>query len=300
MTLEVTRRVSKRKSVSDAAQLHQLGLFFDTDLQLQNLAGDQDKLLLGATTDKQDLAAHEVVSAAVVAYVQELLLESYDMTLKTLELKRNTSRQTSTIVVSSNVKSAKAIVLLLCDGLWLKKIHVKDSLLTVLAFLEWAHGLGMAVVLLNPSEVAFNERKQAASADISLEHVLCAWDFVFTTFPGTVLAVVAHGSGGKLALDLLSRRHVVLPEDWEAVQRLRCFAFCNSEIPSDSLQVLSRRKLNFLESNCINWVSEDKLATERSPIKQVPSGAKTHEKAAEFAFNPMCNFLLANLTDARN
>ncbi|XP_024531387.1 uncharacterized protein LOC9632999 [Selaginella moellendorffii] len=78
------------------------------------------------------------------------------MTLKTLELKRNTSRQTSTIFVSSNVKSAKAIVLLLCDGLWSNKIHVKDSLLTVLAFLEWAHGLGMAVVVLNPSEVAFN------------------------------------------------------------------------------------------------------------------------------------------------
>ncbi|EFJ28053.1 hypothetical protein SELMODRAFT_441284 [Selaginella moellendorffii] len=300
---EVTRRVSKRKSVCDAAKLHQLGLFFDTDLQLQNLAGDQDKLLLGATTDKQDLAAHEVVSAAVVAYIQELLLESYDMTLKTLELKRNTSRQTSTIFVSSNVKSAKAIVLLLCDGLWSNKIHVKywhflvmhefSNSSSYIFQSEWAHGLGMAVVVLNPSE-------QAASADISLEHVLCGWDFVYTTFPGTVLAVVAHGSGGKLALDLLSRRHVVLPEDWEAVQRLRCFAFCNSEIPSDSLQVLSRRQLNFLESNCTNWVSEDKLATERSPIKQVPSGAKTHEKAVEFAFNPMCNFLLANLKDARN
>ncbi|XP_024520000.1 UPF0528 protein CG10038 [Selaginella moellendorffii] len=248
------------------------------------------------------------------------MVETYGMTRETFTLKRTLAlayggvvqKMESTVFLSSNAKTARALVILLCGrgelnaGQWSRSLCLTDSLRTgsVLPFLEWAHELDIAVLVLNPNEVMLNGKKQQASFEALLDHVLCAWDLVSATFPDKMLALVAHAYGGTLAIELLKHR------GWGALQRLRCIAFCDAQIPDGSLRVLSYDQLKFLEGNAVNWVSSQEPLDKRlcgvsspdlfgtikkNPMEHLSSGTTKGDGVVMSAFDSICNFILSKL-----
>ncbi|EFJ11099.1 hypothetical protein SELMODRAFT_426605 [Selaginella moellendorffii] len=247
------RRVSKKKTSSFAArELHRLGFFFDSDLRLRDSLSER------------------------------LTLEKFNKVVQKME---------STVFLSPNAKTARALVILLCGRGELKTLFVQAA---------FCHFWVIEHVELTEK----SNFQQQASFEALLDHVLCAWDLVSATFPDKMLALVAHAYGGTLAIELLKHR------GWGALQRLRCIGFCDAQIPDGSLRVLSYDQLKFLEGNAVNWVSSQEPLDKRlcgvsspdlfgtikkNPMEHLSSGTTKGDGVVMSAFDSLCNFILSKL-----
>ncbi|KAL6042535.1 Arb2 domain-containing protein [Balamuthia mandrillaris] len=248
---------------------------------------------------------YEAMGEMIVRHIQERLIKDHDMEEIIVPIHEvSYEMPRSSIFVSKGALSSTSPLVILVHGSgnvragqWARKPCFNDDLSigSVLPYVERAHAKGMNVVVLNPNlnHGMVNGRKVDIEGNSSPEaHLLYVWDKFISSAPAEHLFFVSHSYGGIATINLIEHR------DARLLKRLRALALTDS-MHFFSHRGLSRRALEWLATNCIDWVTSelplDTAVNNGADCYCCSAGTLKHEHTSGTAVDSVFNFFDARL-----